>query len=255
MDDLIFVKNSDYSEYETLLLRRDKLRKEAFEYDREFIRLFGDKILEVFKIKLLCIRKKKEIYYCQTLLNHGETLEPEKLEEFIKQELKDYNKQLEAMIKDNNAAKNTHSVSELDLLEIKKIYRKLAKLIHPDINPKTAEKPELLDLWNRIVIAYDCNNLNDIKELEVLVSQVLESLNIGKIEIEIPDIKEKIIEVEAEIQKIRETDPYLYKYLLEDSEAIKEKNKSLDKEYASYKDYEAQLEELLNGIKGEIGGI
>ena len=47
----------------------------------------------------------------------------------------------------------------------------------------------------------------------------------------------------------------MYKYILEDRNAIKEKNRELDEEYDSYKDYEAQLDELLNGIKGEIGGI
>ena len=66
-----------------------------------------------------------------------------------------------------------------------------------DINPKTSEIPQLLELWNRIVLAYECNSLKDIKELELLVAEALESLGIGKIEIEIPDIYEKIAEVEA----------------------------------------------------------
>ena len=52
MDDLIYVKNSSYSEYERLLLRRNNLKKEVYEYDREYIRVFGDKILKVFELKL-----------------------------------------------------------------------------------------------------------------------------------------------------------------------------------------------------------
>ena len=255
MDELIHVKNSSYSEYESLLLRRDMLKKEAFAYDRNYIREFGDKILKVFEMKLSCIRKKKEISFCQTILNHGGIFDQEELKKFIEAEMEDYNKQLQQMIEENADAKKGEFVSEIDLLEIKKTYRKLAKQIHPDINPKTTEFPELLELWNRIVIAYDCNDLKEIKELEVLVAEAIESLGIGKMEIEIPDIYEKIAEVEAEIVKIRNTDPYLYKYILEDRNAIKEKNRELDEEYSSYKDYEEQLDELLNGIKGEIGGI
>ena len=255
MDELVHVKNSSYSEYESLLLRRDKLKKEAFAYDKEYIRVFGDKILKVFEKKIACIRKKKEISFCQTVLNHGGVLDQVELEEFLEKELKEYNEQLDQMVEENSNAKKASMVSEMDLLEIKKLYRKLTKQIHPDINPKTAETPELLELWNRIVLAYDCNNLKDLKELEVLVAEAIESLGIGKIEIEIPDIYEKIAEVEAEIVNIRNTDPYLYKYLLADKNAVEEKNRELDEEYDSYNDYEKQLDELLNGIKGEIGGV
>lgn len=255
MDELIYVKNSSYSEYESLLLRRDNLKKEAFKYDREYIRVFGDKILKVFKLKLSCISKKKEISFCQRILNHGGILDQEELQKFIEKEMEEYQKQLDQLVEDNANAKKRELVSEVDLLEIKKIYRKLTKQIHPDINPKTADTPELMDLWNRITIAYECNNLKDMKELEVLVAEAIESLGMGRIEIEIPDIYEKIAEVEAEIVRIRNTDPYMYKYILEDKSAIEEKNIELDEEYNTYIGFEEQLDELLNGIKGEIGGI
>ena len=254
MDEVIHIKNSSYGLYEDLLMRRDNLKKEAFQYDREYIRIFGDRILKVFEIKISCIRKKKEISYCQMILNHGGTLDENALREYLEREMEDYQKQLDAMIEDTNAAKTKEKVSQMELLEIRKIYRKLTKQIHPDINPKTAEIPELMDLWNRIVIAYECNNLEDIKELEILVAKVLEALGMGKLEIDIPDIEEKIVRLEAEITTIRNTDPYLYKDILNDDKAIKEKNKQLDEEYDSYKDYEEQLDELLRGIKGEIDG-
>lgn len=248
MDEIIHVKNTSYSRYEELLMRRDNLKKEAFQWDREYIRVFGDKILKVFEIKLECIRKKKTISFCQAIANHGGTVDQEELQKYLQEEMAEYQARLDAMVEDNKAAKDTHEISQIDILEIKKIYRKLAKQLHPDINPKTSEIEELQDLWERISIAYKCNKLKDMKELEILAAAVLKSLGEGKIEIEIPNIDEKIAEVEAEIENIRNTDPYMYKFILEDEDAVEEKNKALDEEYASYDEYGKQLDEILQAL-------
>ena len=62
-DEIIRVKNSAYSRYEELLLRRDELRKEAFQLERQYVRTFGDLILQVFEKKIECIRKNKTIEF------------------------------------------------------------------------------------------------------------------------------------------------------------------------------------------------
>lgn len=253
MAEIIYVNDSSYSRYEELLIRRDNLQKEAFMLDREFVRVFGDRILKIFELKLECIRKKKTINFCQAAINHGGTVDQDKLQQYLEEEMAVYQAQLEAMVKDNNAAKDTHSVSEIDMLEIKKIYRRLAKLLHPDINPKTSEIEELRDLWERIAIAYKCNNLKDIKELEILATAALKTLGEGEIKIEIPDIDDKIKEVETEIENIRNTDPYMYKFILENPEAVKEKNAAYDEEFASYEEYGKQLDEILKGLM--ISGV
>ena len=56
MNEIIRVKNISYDRYEELLMRRDAIRKEAFIYERAFTREFGDLILEVFRMKIECIR-------------------------------------------------------------------------------------------------------------------------------------------------------------------------------------------------------
>lgn len=100
----------------------------------------------------------------------------------------------------------------------------------------------------RTVIAYNCNDLKLLYELEVLVSKALDSLSGGQVEIEIPDIDEKIAELEKEIQIIMETDPYQYKFLLCDKEGVEEKKRTLQEELRQYKDYGEQLDEILNGL-------
>lgn len=127
------------------------------------------------------------------------------------------------------------------------------KQIHPNINPMVADSEELQSLWQRTVIAYNWNDLRLLEELEVLVGKALESVTDGKIEIEIPDIEEKISELEQEIQRIMETDPYQNKFLLGDKEAVEEKKRSLEEELKQYQDYGEQLDGILNSLM--ISGV
>ena len=246
--EIIRVGNSSYAKYEEVLVRRDEMKKEAFQYERAYVREFGDLILEVFQMKLESIKKKKTIEFCQAYANRGLSVDQDALQEYLANELAEYKAQLDRMIADNKAAKKSNVITEVELLKIKRIYHHLAKKIHPDINPATNENEKLRGLWQMMLVAYNCNNLKEMIEIEVLVNALLEKLNLGAFDITIPDIDEKIAEIEAEIEKIRSTDPYQYKYILEDEIAIEEKKEDLRRELKEYEDYCKQLDEILNGL-------
>ena len=248
MDELIKIRNTAYARYEELLLRRDALQKEAFQYDRAYVREFGDLILDVFRKKLECIRKKKTIEYFQAAANHGRNVDQEALQEYLRTELAAFQSRLDGMIEDAEDAKNAQIISEVDLLTIKRIYHKLVKLIHPDINPRTLETPELNELWQRVQIAYKCNDKKGMQELELLVNNALEQLGLGALELDIPNLEDRIAELTEEIITIRETDPYAYRYLLEDPAKVEAKKTALREELVSYEEYSSQLEEILQSL-------
>lgn len=247
-DEIIRVSNSSYAKYEELLIRKDEVKKQAFQYERAYVREFGDLILEVFQLKLESIRKKKTIEYCQVFANRGESVDQNALQAYLAKELAEYKEQLEGMIKDNEAAKNSSKVTEADMLKIKRIYHHLVKKIHPDINPVTNENEELKGLWQRMIVAYNCNDLKEMEETEVLVNALLDKLDLGTIDVTIPNIDEKIAELEAEIERITTTDPYQYKHILEDPDAVSQKKEDLRREIKEYEDYGKQLDEILNGL-------
>ena len=246
--DIIKVKNADYSRYEELLLRRDRLRKEAHINHGLYVKEFGDLHLQIFEKQVACIRKKKLIAYYQAAINRGGAINQAEIDAMLQREMEEYQKQLDAMAEENDAAKKLSRITDLDLLKIRRIYRRLAKQLHPDINPKTTEIPQLMDLWNAIMTAYTCNNLADMEELEVMVKNALETLKIGSYEIEIPDLDAKIRAVEDDIERIISTDPYQYKFLLSDPKAVEEKKKVLKEQKKSYIDYEKQLDDTIEGI-------
>lgn len=253
-DEIIRVKNSSYSRYEELLMRRDTARKESFQLEREYVKVFGDLILKVFEAKIECIRKKKTIEYCQAFVNRGQSIDQDAMQEYLRQEMAEYQESLENLIKDNEASKNSKKVSQADLQKIKKIYHKLVKNIHPDINPVTNENEELKGLWQRLMIAYNCNDLKEMQETEILINKVLEKLDMGTMDVEIPDIEDKIEQITAEIEAIKSVDPYQYKFLLEDDEAVESKKEDLRAELKEYEEYGKQLDEVLEGFvsKGAV---
>ena len=240
--EIIYKEDGRYSEYESLLMDRDRYRKEADNALRAYIREFGDQIAAVFKQKIACIERKKMLSYCLIYHNRGESVDLKKVNEQLQRDMSEYQQQLRDMIADNEACKNARRIPEHDLLKIKQIYRRIARKLHPDLNPLTEQHEELMDLWRRNVTAYNCNDLKELEEIEVLVDKALEALGQGKKEISIPDIDFKIERIYEEIEKIRTTDPYLYRQLLEDPSLVKEKKQELENEFKEYKEYACQLD-------------
>ncbi len=245
---MVKIKNTGYDRYEELLWERDALRKEAFLWKNEYTRIFGELMLQLFEKKIACIRKKKTIAFCQASVNRGEFIDRRALQALVNREMEEYNQRLRQMMREKDIADSAQNISRSALQKIKKRYYKLARLIHPDINPKTEEVPELKQLWQMVVIAYRTNSLQELEEAEVLIQRALEKRNLQQTELEIPDLVQKMEAVREEILAIKETTPYQYRYLLEDEQAVQQRKEELIKEQQEYEAYDKELEGIMDGL-------
>ncbi len=245
MSELIRIEGNLYDRYRELLLKRDLLKKEAYQYEVAYIKEFGELISDSFEAKIECIEKKKIIAYCQKIINSGGTVNPVEMSNYIDSIMKDYYDELNRLLKENKAAKDGYTVSEHVYQKIKKTYYAIAKLIHPDVNPDLAQDETIKDLWSRTVIAYQNNQLSELEELLVLVNAHLEMIHYKHNNVQIDNLEEKLLKLEEEIEKIRKTDPYLFKYLLSDRETVTDKKTDLMNEIEEYKKYAAELEEVI----------
>lgn len=249
--DLIKIALGDYPRYEELLLRKDKFEKEAVQWYNAYIKVFGKYLIDLFRIKVECIRLKKLISYAQAEINKGFTPKLDEISAVVDEQMKSYYEELDVMIKDHNASMKSKSVPAHVTLKIKKIYREIAKILHPDINPETSKDPDLLDLWNRVSVAYKCNNLEEIEELQVLVNKALGEKGIDVSKIVVPDIEEKIKKLEEKINEIITTDPYNYKFILEDKEETEQMIQDFENEKKEYDNYRQELENILSELTGD----
>lgn len=243
--DLIKSTDSQYEEYENLLLERDQITKEAGQIWTVYLQLFGKLITDNYEEKLECIKCKKTIAYYQNALNHGGVVDSAAMEKYMEQEMAEYYANLRRMLKENEDANNAGTSTPYEVARAKTLYRRLAKLIHPDINPETDHSKELQELWQRILIAYHHNDVKELSELEVLVRKVLKELGSEDVKVDIPDIEEKIEALKSEIEGIKQTEPYCLRYLVEDEEAAEKKKTELREELETYQKYHKELNEVI----------
>ncbi|MCR4762892.1 MAG: hypothetical protein K5696_05120 [Lachnospiraceae bacterium] len=213
MNDLVLVENQvkdRFDSYAELLVKRDQLLKKASSYQIAYTLEFGELIKDNFEIRVECIKKKKSIAWCMKMINRGEGIYPSLMEAEIEKEMKLYYAELAEMVEENRRAKDSHTVSEFTLQRAKKLYRRLAKKLHPDINRKTMEREDLHDLWTRAVLAYHCSDVDTLEELEMLTYSVMGELGDEGFEVNETDLDKRIEHVERQINEILDTEPYTY---------------------------------------------
>ena len=237
-----------YDSYENLILRRDRLEKEAEQYRMEYFREFGELITDAFQARIDCIALKKSIAFCQMKRNAGEEIDPISMQEFIDAGMLAYNAHLEELVNLTKAGKSLAPISLLEAEEIRRIYRRIAKKLHPDICPMTSEEPELMEQFQKALSAYRRNDLKAIREAETLINRFLKAHGEEPVPAEIDALPEKIADLEMEIARIVETEPYTYKALLEDPELIEKKRCALTAERDEYQTYKKELQAHLESL-------
>jgi len=240
--------NDKYEEYEMLLLERDQAQKEAGQIWTAYQKEFGQMIAEIYEVKLDCIKYKKTIAYYQRAINHGGVVDADAMQEYLDREMEVYYANLKRMLDDNARCRDAKSSTAYEVQRSKTLYRRLAKILHPDINPATDQYDELMELWNRIVYAYGHNDVKALAELEVLTHKALADIGLDKVKVFIPKIDDRIAELRDEIIMIHTTEPYIYGELLKDEEAVERKKKELADEMREYKEYREQLKKAVDDI-------
>ncbi len=243
--DLIKSADSKYEEYENLLLERDQITKEAGQIWTVYLQLFGKLITDIYEEKVECIKCKKTIAYYQNAINHGAIIDSAAMEKYLEQEMAEYYVNLRHMLEENENANNAGTSTAYEVERSKTLYRRLAKLVHPDINPKTDQSDVLRELWQRIMIAYHHNDVKELSELDVLVRKTLRDLGSEEVKVDIPDVTEKIDDLKKEIEAIKQKEPYSLRYLVEDEESTKNKKAELEQELEAYKKYRKELSEVI----------
>ncbi len=189
--------------YRSLIIKRDELKKQVEENQKDNYQMYADSYKEYYSLMVECIFLKKRIAYCQRCKNHHIKIYKEELEGYMDAVKEDYMHELEELRTHKKIVKQ--NLSDEDMKQAKKIFKRIIKRIDQD-HP----------LWERALESYRYNNLNDLKDIEMLVDydtqSIRKNLDMTYLTTQIERIKKEIDSIENRKPKI--TKEYLEKKIM-----------------------------------------
>lgn len=153
------------TELSMLLLERDELQFVICKnIETEYMLKLGSIEYKAYEAQCAALRLKRKIELIQAKKNRQEKVIISAIEETLDNEFAEYQKQLNEQIdKMNDALKRSKAeiLSDEDNKELKKLYRKIVKALHPDINPDVSEAQ--VQLFDNAVSAYKNGDLGTLR--------------------------------------------------------------------------------------------
>lgn len=205
--------------YRSLIIKRDELKKQVEENQKDNYQMYADSYKEYYSLMVECIFLKKRIAYCQRCKNHHIKIYKEELEGYMDAVKEDYMHELEKLRTHKKIVKQ--HLSDEDMKQAKKIFKRIIKRIDPQHS-----------LWERAVESYRYNNLNDLKDIEMLVDYEKQSIRKKS---DMTYLTTQIERIKKEIESIENRNPKITKEYLEKKIMIYRLYKyNLDKQYSCY---------------------
>lgn len=205
--------------YRSLIIKRDELKKQVEENQKDNYQMYADSYKEYYSLMVECIFLKKRIAYCQRCKNHHIKIYKEELEGYMDAVKEDYMHELEELRSHKKIVKQ--NLSDEDMKQAKKIFKRIIKRIDQD-HP----------LWERALESYRYNNLNDLKDIEMLVDYDTQSIRKN---LDMTYLTTQIERIKKEIESIENRKPKITKEYLEKKIMIYRLYKyNLDKQYSCF---------------------
>lgn len=185
--------------YRSLIIKRDELKKQVEENQKDNYQMYADSYKEYYSLMVECIFLKKRIAYCQRCKNHHIKIYKEELEGYMDAVKEDYMHELEELRTHKKIVKQ--NLSDEDMKQAKKIFKRIIKRIDQD-HP----------LWERALESYRYNNLNDLKDIEMLVDYDTQSIRKN---LDMTYLTTQIERIKKEIESIENRNPKITKEYLE----------------------------------------
>ena len=248
------------TELSMLVLERDELRfvickNIEMEYiEMEYMLKIGGLEYQAYEAECTFLRLKRKVELIQAKKNRQEKVILSVIEDALDHEFLEYQKRLdEQMDKMNDALERSKAepLSEEESRELKILYRKVVKALHPDMNPEITDAQARL--FDQAVSAYKNGDLPAMRLIDemvgggpVLTDQENMAVKLSKEKDRLNSLLER---VKKEIGKIKTEYPYTMKEFLEDSEKLERRREELEKILEQYQElaafYRTKIEEML----------
>lgn len=241
-------------ELSMLLLERDELQFVICKnIETEYMLKLGGIEYKTYEAQCVALRLKRKIELIQAKKNRQEKVIISVIEEILNKEFKEYQKYLDKQInKMNDALKRSKAefLSDEENKELKKLYRKIVKILHPDINPNTSKAQ--INLFSNAVQAYKTGDLATLRIIGEMVTNNTfpESYKTPLTQlVEEKDRLQNLIKlIRNSIEEIKSKYPYTMKIILEDDNKTQQKKKELENIFNQYKElisiYKVKIEEM-----------
>lgn len=242
---------SGLPELRRLLMKIDQLRKQISQIETAWLRRFGNLKVSQLECSVQIVRLRKEIAWIIARQNAGIPVDEQALEEDMERLMSGYVQEMETLCDQVDASRQARPISEAEERRIRRLYRQIARAVHPDLHPELADRADVRELWNQALAAYECNDAVLLENTALEISACLEKGGFLQLDLSEEQIGRRIEKARRQLDALQEDPAFGLQKILNDAKAVKETAEALEKVTAEYKVRIEQLEEEKNRLLKE----
>lgn len=217
--------------------------------------------IELLQSQLRIQALKRKVEMVRSIIVRNQPLDVNAIELLVASELANAELQIMQQVAqiENSKYLLTHLESPSKSAELRKMFRQLAKQLHPDVNEELT--PEQTHLWHLVKDAYNNGDIEKLKAIEVAYEKELmqgelslESLTAEQIVLKNETLKAGIKIFNTEIEKIKKEFPFDIEDKIKDDEWVSEQTNKIVEELKQLRIFEGELILEYTALINNYGG-